>query len=105
MKKLITSILLLTSSLAYADMNWTLKRPEEAVRPEPVVSVERYDPNQFRNDPSVLISPARITNTDIGFNNPRVLHREKSSKKENVQEDVLIKTQWCDDESGCSQWR
>ena len=70
MKYLITILLLSYSTMAIADQyssdypdvmgHMTLRRPTDNYVPrELVVTPERYDPNQFRNDPTVLVSLAK----------------------------------------------
>jgi len=87
----------------------TLKElhPDQPVRPEPVVHVDRHvlNADDYKHDPSILISERRPEPTQAAIDAEHdALVKKVVALKKDLNEAVTVRTQWCDDKK-CDEWR
>lgn len=93
------ALIILVAKQAHSDTdtpfvmrNFTIRPPQERIRPEPSVRIDRYDIRQFRNDPSVLVStPAKIVETVT--TETKIVEKIKYVV-ERPEQDVKVTTKW-----------
>ncbi len=74
----------------------TLKRESDSYVPrEPITAVERYNPNTFRNDPSVLVAGPKAPAIDLNNIPLQITHKRPKHLK---RVPAVMRVNFCDDD-------